>query len=90
MKWLKNSNRWKHLVGIMVVSMFGTLLMGIGCIAGMEFKDCHHSYGNANKPLQEWNWSAWDWVDVWAGLLGGFAGQGIQLIIFILIKNILN
>ena len=27
-------------MGIMVVSMLGTILMGIGCIAGMEFKDC--------------------------------------------------
>lgn len=90
MKWLKESNRWKHLVGVMVVSMVGTLLMGIGCIAGMEFKDCHHSYGNAGKPLREWDWSAWDWLDCAAGLLGGIIGQDIQLMIILLIKNILN
>ena len=65
--------------------MFGTLLMGLGCIGGMEFKDCHHSYGNANKPLREWNWSAWDWLDCAAGLLGGLIGQGIQLMVILLI-----
>ena len=85
MKWLKESNRWKHLVGVMVVSMFGTLLMGIGCIAGMEFKDVHHRYGNDGKPLREWNWSAWDWLDCAAGLLGGLIGQGIQLMVILLI-----
>lgn len=85
MKWLKESNRWKHLVGVMVVSMFGTLLMGIGCIAGMELKDVHHSYGNDGKPLREWNWSAWDWLDCAAGLLGGLIGQGIQLMVILLI-----
>ena len=41
MKWIIESNRWKHLVGVFVVSLFGTLLMGIGCIGGMEFKDVH-------------------------------------------------
>ena len=85
MKLLKESNRRKHLVGVMVVSMFGTLLMGIGCIAGMEFKDVHHSYGNDGKPLREWNWSAWDWLDCAAGLLGGLIGQGIQLMVILLI-----
>lgn len=90
MKWIKESNRWKHLVGVMVVSMFGTILMGIGCIAGMEFKDVHHSHGNASKPLREWNWEAWDWLDCAAGLLGGLIGQDIQIMAILLIRNILN
>lgn len=88
MKWFKESNRMKHAVGIFLLSLVGTLLMGLGCIGGMEFKDCHHSYGNANKPLREWNWSAWDWKDVWAGLIGGVLGQAVQAGIIVLIINL--
>ncbi len=88
MKWLKESNRWKHLVGIMVVSMFGTLLMGIGCIGGMEFKDVHHANGDS-KPMREWDWSAWDWLDCAAGLLGALIGQDIQILIILLIVTII-
>ena len=73
-EWLNESNRKKHLVGVFLLSLFGTALMGIGAIIGMKFKDCHHSYGNANKPIREWNWSAWDWNDVWAGLIGCLCG----------------
>ena len=75
-------------MGIMVVSMLGTILMGIGCIGGMEFKDVHHSYGNASKPITAWDWSAWDWLDCAAGLLGGLAGQGIQLMVILLITKL--
>jgi hypothetical protein len=82
-KWLEESNRWKHLVGIFVVSLFGTILMGIGCVAGMEFKDVHHSYGNDGKPLREWKWCAWDWLDVWAGMIGGIAATMVHVLIVI-------
>lgn len=82
--WLLTSNRWKHLVGIFVVSLFGTLLMGIGCIGGMEFKDVHHANGDA-KPISQWDWSAWDWLDCLAGLIGGLLATLIQLIIVFLI-----
>jgi len=68
-KWLNESNRMKHLIGVFIVSLFGTALMGIGCIGGMEFKDCHYANGDS-KPLREWDWSAWDWLDCLAGLLG--------------------
>jgi len=68
--WLKESNRWGHLKGVYVISLLGTALMGIGCIGGMEFKDCHHSHGNASKPIREYDWSAWDWLDVAAGAIG--------------------
>lgn len=82
-KWLEESNRWKHLVGIFAVSLFGTILMGIGCVAGMEFKDVHHSYGNDGRPLREWNWGAWDWLDVWAGMIGGLAAMAVHVVIVI-------
>lgn len=80
MKWLIESNRWKHLVGIFVVSLLGTILMGIGCIGGMEFKDVHHANGDS-KPIHLWDWSAWDWLDCAAGLIGGIAGQCLQILI---------
>lgn len=87
-KWLQSSNRWKHLVGIFLVSFLGTLLMGVGCIFGMEFKDVHHSYGNDGKPLREWNWSAWDWLDVLAGLIGGIVGQAAQVALVLLVRKL--
>lgn len=79
LSWLWESNRWKHLVGVMLVSMVGTLLMGIGCIGGMEFKDVHHANGDA-VSLREWDWSAWDWLDVLSGLIGGIVGQMLQVV----------
>ena len=84
--WLEGSNRKKHLIGVFLLSLFGTILMGIGAIIGMEFKDCHHSYGNANKPLRDWNWSAWDWNDVWAGLAGCLLAGLIHFALFLVTK----
>lgn len=81
-QWLRESNRWKHLVGILVVSFFGTLLMGVGCIGGMEFKDVHH-YNGDHVPFRKWDWSAWDWLDVLAGVIGGIIGQALQLAVII-------
>ena len=81
-KWLQSSNRWKHLVGILVVSFFGTLLMGVGCIGGMEFKDVHH-YNGDHVPFRKWDWSAWDCLDILAGLIGGIVGQALQLAVII-------
>ncbi len=81
-QWLRESNRWKHLVGILVVSFFGTLLMGVGCIFGMEFKDVHH-YNGDHVPFRKWDLSAWDLLDVLAGVIGGIIGQAIQLAVVI-------
>ena len=86
MKWLLESNRWKHLIGIFVVSLFGTLLMGIGCIVGMEFKDVHHHNGD-HVPFRYWDWSAWDWLDCLAGLIGGLIAVVVHLIIYLIIKQ---
>lgn len=85
MRWLIESNRWKHLVGIFVVSLFGTILMGIGCIGGMEFKDVHHANGDS-KPIWQWDWSAWDWLDVLAGMIGGVLAVAIHLIIYLIVR----
>lgn len=81
-QWLRESNRWKHLVGILVVSFFGTLLMGVGCIGGMEFKDVHH-YNGDHVPFRKWDLSAWDWLDILAGIIGGIVGQALQLAVII-------
>ena len=87
MKWLLESNRWKHLIGILIVSLFGTILMGIGCIGGMEFKDVHH-YNGDSVPFKYWDWSPWDWLDCLAGFIGGIIGQAIQLlIVYLIIKT---
>jgi len=90
MKWLRESNRLRHLKGIFLISLFGTFLMGVGCIGGMEFKDCHHVNGDT-KPIREWDWSAWDWLDIAAGLIGAFLATlvqvGIVLLILLLLKH---
>lgn len=56
MNWLNESNRMEHLIGVFVVSLIGTALMGIGCIGGMEFKDCHHDARNYGLPMDRWTW----------------------------------
>lgn len=84
-KWLAESNRWKHLVGIFVVSLFGTLLMGIGFIGGMEFKDVHH-YNGDHVPIRCWDWSAWDWFDCLAGLIGGLLAVLVHVAVYLIIK----
>ena len=84
--WLMTSNRYKHFVGIFIVSFFGTLLMGVGCIGGMEFKDVHY-HNSDNVPIWRWDWSAWDWLDCLAGFLGGLFGQLLQgYIIYLIVK----
>lgn len=84
-KWLAESNRWKHLVGIFVVSLFGTLLMGIGFIGGMESKDVHH-YNGDHVPIRCWDWSAWDWFDCLAGLIGGLLAVLVHVAVYLIIK----
>lgn len=83
-KWLRESNRWKHTVGIFFVSLVGTILMGIGCIGGMEFKDVHHANGD-KKPMKDWDWSAWDWLDCLAGVIGGIFAMIVHLAIFLIV-----
>ena len=49
----------------------------------MEFKDCH--FNNGNKPLKDWDWSYFNWLDFLATILGGVVGQLLQLILLFLI-----
>lgn len=72
MKWLKESNREKHLIYAIPIGLILTILAVIGCAFGMEFKD--KQYGNK-----------FDWLDIAATLIGGVIGQLIQIIIILLI-----
>ena len=86
--FLSSSHRRQHLIGIFLVTLFGSLLMAVGCIAALEFKDVQHSHGNDRKPLRSWNWSAWDWLDVLAGLLGTIPALAIHAALYLLLSNL--
>ena len=61
MNWLKESNRYKHLLYAIPIGLILTILAVIGCAFGMEFKD--YQYGNK-----------FDWLDILATLIGGIIG----------------
>jgi hypothetical protein len=71
-KWLKESNRLKHLKYAIVPGALFTILFVAGLASGMEFKD--KMYGGK-----------WDWLDWLATMIGGFIGQAIQVGIICLI-----
>ena len=72
MNWLKESNRYKHLLYAIPIGLILTILAVIGCAFGMEFKD--YQYGNK-----------FDWLDILATLIGGIIGQILQVLLLILI-----
>lgn len=72
MKWLKESNRTKHLLYAIPIGLVFTILTVLGCSFGMEFKD--RQYGNS-----------FDWLDVAATMIGGAIGQVLQIILIMLI-----
>ena len=72
MKWLKESNRIKHLFYAIPIGLVFTILAVLGCAFGMEFKD--RQYGNS-----------FDGLDIAATLIGGIIGQVIQIIIILLL-----
>ena len=67
-KWLKQSNRPKHLLYAIPIGFIFTILAVLGCAFGMEFKD--KQYGGK-----------FDWLDIVATMIGGLIGQALQLII---------
>lgn len=71
-KWLKTSNRMKHLKYAILPGALFSILFVIGLASGMEFKD--KQYGNK-----------WDWLDWVATVIGGIIGQVIQIGIITLI-----
>lgn len=71
--WLNESNRWKHLIGGMVLGMLLTVFAAIGAAGGMEFKD--KEYGGK-----------WDWIDFGLTVLGGVVGQMIVVVVLLVVK----
>ena len=72
MQWLKESNRYKHLLYAIPIGLILTILAVIGCAFGMEFKD--YQYGNK-----------FDWLDILATLIGGVIGQILQVLLLMLV-----
>lgn len=77
MNWFTESNRWKHFALAIPFGFVFTILCVLGLATGMEFKDVHHV--NGNKPVKQWSWKAWDWLDWLATMFGGLAGQALQV-----------
>lgn len=72
MKWLKESNRQKHLLYAIPIGFIFTILAVLGYAFGMEFKD------------QQWG-GKFDWLDIAATLIGGVIGQILQAIVLLLL-----
>ena len=71
-KWLKESNRLKHLIYAIPIGFIFSIICVIGVASGLEYKD--YLYGNK-----------WDWLDWIATLIGGVVGQVLQLLFIYLI-----
>lgn len=71
-KWLKESNRLKHLIYAIPIGFIFSMICVIGVASGLEYKD--YLYGNK-----------WDWLDWIATLIGGLVGQVLQLLFIYLI-----
>ena len=75
--WITESNRQYHFIGGLVLSFLFTFFCGLGAAIGLEFKDVQ----NQNPGLKPWkydDWTAWDWRDFWATILGSLVGQILQ------------
>lgn len=72
MKWLKESNRMKHLLYAIPIGFICTILAVLGCAFGMEFKD--KQYGGK-----------FDWLDIAATMIGGAIGQVLQILLILLL-----
>ena len=71
MSWLSESNRWKHLVGGMIIGIlslgnwYTAALAGVGVSSALEFKD------------KLWG-GRWDWIDWICTIAGVVVGFGIS------------
>lgn len=75
-EWLKDSNRWKHIVGGIIIGglandIYCASLLGIGVSSALEFKD------------KQWG-GTWDWID-WSLTVSGVAVGYIMRYLFLLI-----
>ena len=72
-KWLKESNRTKHLLYAIPIGFLFTILCVLGVASGMEFKD--KAYGGK-----------WDWLDWLATIIGGIIGQALTIGYYFLLQ----
>lgn len=77
LKWLKESDRWKHLLGGIGIGLFANSLYcaayaGIGIAGALELKDT------------TW-YGYWDWIDFSITLVGVGIGYGIHYALFSLL-----
>lgn len=68
MCWIEESNRPQHLYGGFVAGVLLSVLFAAGLAIGMEFKD-------------KLNGGKFDWLDIAATMIGGVAGQVVQIVI---------
>lgn len=69
--WLKASNRWKHLVGGVLIGLcsdnwYCALYAGTGVAAALELKD------------RLWG-GKWDWIDLSLTVIGAVVGHLISM-----------
>lgn len=75
--WLKQSNRWKHLLGGFIIglganSVYCAAYATVGVASALEFKD--HLWGGK-----------WDWIDWSLTVLGGAVGYLLRYGLMLLI-----
>ena len=72
-EWFKTSNRWKHLVGGILIglganSIYCAAYAGIGIASALEFKD------------KLWG-GKWDWIDWLLTIIGVAIGYSIRFLV---------
>lgn len=72
-EWLKESNRYKHLVGGIVIGMLSddwycAALSGVGIASSLEYKDKAHG-------------GVWDWTNWGLTVAGVIVGYGLRWMI---------
>lgn len=72
MNWSIDSNRIKHFAYAIPIGLVFTILCVLGVASGMEFKD------------RQWG-GKWDWLDWLATMIGGVIGQGLQIILLLIL-----
>ena len=72
MKWLRESNRPRHILYGFLGALIGTLLFAVGLAIGKEYGD------------KAWG-GKFDRLDLWATLIGGITGQIIHTIVIYLL-----
>lgn len=75
-EWLKSSNRWKHLLGGVIIGLgandfYCAAYAGVAVAGALELKDKLHG-------------CYWDWIDFGLTVGGAMIGGGIRLLIKLL------